>query len=219
MDEGRSLTAQAVADLVGGRLFGDGNVTLRAVGALDRAEADTLSFLASARFRSSFGSSRAGAVLITPELAGEPGGPSTRIVTPKPQEALQAVLPLLYPTAVTLPGLDPSVRIGRGARLGEELSAGPFVTIGDGAEIGDGCLLETGVVIGAGVRLGRNCRLGPHVVCHPGSTLGSRVVIKAGAVIGGTGFGYLPTAEGHVPIPHVGRCVLEDDVHVGSHTC
>lgn len=219
MDEGRSLTAQAVADLVGGRLFGDGNVTLRSVGALDRAGPDTLSFLASVRFRPAFGSSQAGAVLITPEMANEPGGPATRIVVPKPQEALQALLPVLYPPVTVRPGIDSSVRIGRGAKLGEGLTLGPFVVIGAGAEIGDGSVLETGVFIGDGVRVGRNCRLGAHVVCHSGTVLGNGVELKACAVIGGTGFGYIPVADGHERIPHIGRCVLEDDVHVGSHTC
>jgi UDP-3-O-[3-hydroxymyristoyl] glucosamine N-acyltransferase len=49
--------------------------------------------------------------------------------------------------------------------------------------------------------------------------LGRRVVIKAGAVIGGPGFGYLSGPSGHSRIPHVGSCILEDEVEVGSNTC
>jgi UDP-3-O-[3-hydroxymyristoyl] glucosamine N-acyltransferase len=45
------------------------------------------------------------------------------------------------------------------------------------------------------------------------------VVLKAGAVIGGVGFGFLPSDSGHGRIPHLGRCILEDDVEVGSHSC
>ena len=51
------------------------------------------------------------------------------------------------------------------------------------------------------------------------SQIGSRVVLKAGAVIGGDGFGYLSDARGHTRIPHVGGCILEDEVEVGSNTC
>ena len=61
--------------------------------------------------------------------------------------------------------------------------------------------------------------LGPSVVCYAGSRIGDRVVLKAGAVIGGDGFGYLSDGTGHHRIPHLGGCVLDDDVEVGSNTC
>ena len=38
-------------------------------------------------------------------------------------------------------------------------------------------------------------------------------------MIGGPGFGYLSDADGHRRIPHVGGCVLEDDVEIGSNSC
>ena len=61
--------------------------------------------------------------------------------------------------------------------------------------------------------------MGPGVVCYPGTRIGSRVVVKAGAVLGGDGFGYLSDGKGHTRIPHVGGCILEDEVEVGSNTC
>jgi len=45
-----SLTAQAVADLVGGRLLGDGAVRICTVGPLDKAGPDALSFAVSGRY-------------------------------------------------------------------------------------------------------------------------------------------------------------------------
>ena len=56
------LTAQAVADLVGGRLLGDGAVVLRAVRSLDRAGPDALSLAVSSRYADELRASRAGAV-------------------------------------------------------------------------------------------------------------------------------------------------------------
>ena len=49
-----------------------------------------------------------------------------------------------------------------------------------------------------------------------GTRLGSRVVVKAGAVIGGDGFGFVSGPHGHTRIPHIGGCVLEDDVEIGA---
>ena len=78
--------------------------------------------------------------------------------------------------------------------------------------------MAEGVSLGDGVVVGEDSVIGPRVVCYAGSRMGRRVVLKAGAVIGGDGFGYLSGASGHTRIPHVGGCILEDDVEIGSNS-
>ena len=56
------------------------------------------------------------------------------------------------------------------------------------------------------------------MVLYPGSSLGARVVLHAGVRIGGDGFGYVYREGVHEKIPHVGRCVVEDDVEIGANT-
>ena len=70
-------------------------------------------------------------LLVTPELA-EPGAARARIVVKNPHEAMLPLLPLLYPTASQMPGIDPTVTLGRGVTLGDDVSLGPGVVIGDG---------------------------------------------------------------------------------------
>ena len=214
-----SLTAQAVADLVGGRLLGDGDVRIQAVRPLDRAGPDALSFAVSSRYASDLGSSRAGAVLIPEELAGGPSGARTRIVVRDPYEALVRVIRALFPDHPAESGIDPSARIGAGTSLGAGVSIGPYVVLGRDVRLGARTRLAPYVSLGDGVVVGEDAVLGPGVVCYPGSRIGSRAVLKSGAVIGGDGFGYLSDRGGHTRIPHVGGCILEDDVEVGSNTC
>jgi UDP-3-O-[3-hydroxymyristoyl] glucosamine N-acyltransferase len=214
-----SLTAQAVADLVGGRLLGDGDVHLGVVRSLDRAGPDALSFAVSSRYAADLRSSRAGAVLVPEELASETGGPPTRIVVSDPYSALVRVLQALFPKEVATAGIDSTVRIGAGTALGDQVSIGPFSVVGQNVRLGARSRLAQHVTLGDGVVVGEDAVLGPGVVCYPGSRIGSRVVLKAGAVIGGDGFGYLWDGQGHARIPHVGGCILEDDVEVGSNTC
>ncbi|HEX6058732.1 MAG TPA: UDP-3-O-(3-hydroxymyristoyl)glucosamine N-acyltransferase, partial [Gemmatimonadaceae bacterium] len=45
-----------------------------------------------------------------------------------------------------------------------------------------------------------------------------RVAIHAGARIGSDGFGYVFREGRHAKIPHVGRCIVEDDVEIGANT-
>jgi UDP-3-O-[3-hydroxymyristoyl] glucosamine N-acyltransferase len=214
-----SLTAQAVAELVGGRLLGDGDVRLGAVRPLDRAGPDALSFAISTRYGHDLGSSRAGAVLIPEELADVPSGPRARIIVRDPYAALVRVIQTLFPDVYPHPGIDPTARIGAGAILGADVSIGAYVVLGREVRLGARTRLADHVSMGDGVVVGEDAVLGPGVVCYAGSRIGSRAVLKAGAIIGGDGFGYLSNAQGHARIPHVGGCILEDDVEVGSNTC
>jgi UDP-3-O-[3-hydroxymyristoyl] glucosamine N-acyltransferase len=213
------LTAQAVAELVGGRLLGDGAVTIRTVRPLDRAGPEALSFAISSRYAEELRASRAGAVLVPDALANAEPGPRTRIVVRDPYAALTRVMGILFPPPPARPGVDATARVGPGCVLGAEVQVGPFVVLGRGVRLGDRCRLAEGVSLGDQVSVGEDTVLGPRVVCYPGSTIGSRVVLKAGAVIGGDGFGYLSGAAGHSRIPHVGGCIIEDEVEIGSNSC
>jgi UDP-3-O-[3-hydroxymyristoyl] glucosamine N-acyltransferase len=212
------LTAQAVADLVGGRLLGDGTVVLRTVRSLDRAGPDALSLAVSPRYAGELRASRAGAVLV-PDALAEPPASGARIVVRDPYAALVRVIEALLPPAAPAAGIDPSARLGAGCTLGSGVAIGPYTVLGRGVTLGDRVRLHEGVSIGDGVSVGEDSVIGPRAVCYPGARIGRRVVIKAGAVIGGPGFGYLSDALGHHHIPHVGGCVLDDDVEIGSNSC
>lgn len=214
-----SLSAQAVADLVGGRLLGDGSLVISDVGPLDLADGATLSFLSGARYLDMFRASAAGAVLLRAEHAEEASGPATRIVVDDPSKALLRVVPALFPEPPREWGVDPTARIGRGATWEGDVSIGPFAVLGAGVRLGPGCRIGAGAVLEEGVVAGSECDIGPQVVCHRGTRMGNRVRLKAAAVIGGDGFGFAAGPDGHHGIRHVGGCVLEDDVQVGSHSC
>jgi UDP-3-O-[3-hydroxymyristoyl] glucosamine N-acyltransferase len=213
------LTAQAVADLVGGRLLGDGDVRVDSIRPLSRAGPAALSFAVSARYATDLSTSRAGAVLIPEELAEGPSGPPARIVVRDPYQALVRVIRTMFPADALDSGVDPTARVGPGAHLGPDVFIGPHAVLGRDVQLGARTRLAEHVSLGDGVVVGDDAVLGPGVVCYAGSRLGNRVVLKAGAVIGGDGFGYLSDGTGHIRIPHVGGCVIEDDVEVGSNTC
>ena len=213
------LTAQAVADLVGGRLLGDGSVVLRAVRALDSAGPEAISLAVSPKYAEELRACRAGAVLVPDGLADAPGGPRTRIVVRDPYAALVRVMGALFPPVVAGAGVDPTARLGAGCVLGRDVSVGPYVVLGRGVRLGDRCALAEGVSLGDGVTVGEDTVIGPRAVLYADTQVGNRVVIKAGAVLGGPGFGYLSDAGGHHRIPHVGGCIIEDEAEIGSNSC
>jgi UDP-3-O-[3-hydroxymyristoyl] glucosamine N-acyltransferase len=214
----RTLTAADVAAAAGGELRGPGQVSVTAVAPLHRAQPHELSFLATARYAPLLAASRPGVLLVTPELADTPGGAVSRVIVANPQEAMLALLPRLYRTPTRHPGIHPTAQIGRGARFGSEPAIGPYAVVGSGARLGERVTLGAHVVVGDGVVIGDDCQLFPHVTVYPGTTLGSRVIIHAGARLGSDGFGYVFRDGVHAKIPHVGRCLIEDDVEIGANT-
>ena len=210
------ITAQAAADLVGGRLLGDGAVILRRASALDRAGADSVSLVVSSRYLPLLRASEAGAVLVPEALADENGGPATRIVVAEPYRALVQLLAVLHPPAREAGGVADSAVVGDQVTLGDGVTIGAQAVIGDAARLGARVRVGPGAVLGDGVQVGDDAVIDANVVCYAGTTLGARVVIKAGAVVGGDGFGYIQGTHGHTRIPHIGGCVLEDDVEIGS---
>lgn len=214
------LTAAALAELVGGRLDGDGSLVLNAVGPLDRAHGAALSFLASAKYADAFAATAAGAVLV-PEGFRRPApvGPPVLIEVKDPQRAMAVAVSALFPPAPRVGRIDPTARLGQGVRLGRDVVIGPFVSLMDGVVLGDRVTVGAGCVLEAGVQVGDDSELDARVVCYRGTVLGARVRVKAGAVLGGTGFGFVSDRRGHHPIPHVGGCRIGDDVQIGANSC
>ncbi|HEY9228151.1 MAG TPA: UDP-3-O-(3-hydroxymyristoyl)glucosamine N-acyltransferase [Gemmatimonadaceae bacterium] len=212
------LTAAAIAEVVGGRLVGDGSVGVNGVAPLDRASGRDLSFLGVAKYASTFTTSQAGVVLMSPELAETPGQVHARIIVDRPQESLLTLLPRFHRMPSITPGIHATAVIGDNVVFGRDVSVGPYAVLGSGARIGDGTIVGPHCVIGAGAQIGAQCHLYATVTVYSGSVIGDRVTIHAGARIGSDGFGYVQRDGQHLKIPHVGRCIIEHDVEIGANT-
>lgn len=220
------LTVAALARLVGGVVRepaaaagSPAAVMVRRVAPLARAEADALSFFVSAKYAAEFAATRAGAVLVAPTLADAPGASgATRIVVDRPHEAMLVVLPHLYRPTPRTAGVHRTVVLGRGVHLGAGVTVDAYAVVGEGAVLGDRVWVGAHTVVGAGVEVGVDSELRPHVTLYAGTRLGARVVVHAGARLGSDGFGYVYGDGAHRKIPHVGRCVIDDDVEIGANT-
>jgi UDP-3-O-[3-hydroxymyristoyl] glucosamine N-acyltransferase len=211
------LTAADIARAVGGTLVGDGGHAVTAVAPLDRAGPTDVSFLASAKYAPAFARSRAGVTLVAPTLA-DASGPPVRVIVPSPHDALLTLLPHFYTPPVRTPGIDPTARIGPGVQLADDVTIDAYAVIGAGASLGTGVWIGAHSVVGDGVEIGRDTRLFPRVTVYSGSRLGERVAVHSGTVIGSDGFGYVFRDGAHAKIPHVGRCLIGDDVEIGANT-
>ena len=102
--------------------------------------------------------------------------------------------------------------------LGQRVSIGEYAVIGAGARLATASLSARTVWSAREFRSAKVRRLLPGVTIYPGATLGARTIVHAGVRIGSDGFGYVFRDGAHNKIPHVGRCIIEDDVEIGANT-
>ena len=213
------LTAAEIAEIVGGALAGDPEVVAHSIAPLDRAGAGQLSFVSGPKYARLLADTGASVVLLPAEHADEPATRVVaRIVVAKPHDALAAIVPLLYPAVAAVPGVHPTAVIGRHVVLGDGVRIDAHSVIGDNATIGAEAWIGASCVIGMGASVGAGSRLFPSVTIGEGARVGARVLLHSGVRIGGDGFGYVFRDGVHAKIPHVGGCVIEDDVEIGSNS-
>ena len=213
-----SLSLEAIADLVGGRLVGDGSCVVTGIAPVDEAEPDSLAFLAGRRYVRYAGASRCAAFLVADELAPDlPDGASAVVVT-DPYPALRALQHHFYPEPAWTAGVHPTAVLGHGVLIDDNVEIGPYAVVGDGVRIGAGSRIGAHCVLGAGTTVGDGTRLHPHVVTYEATTIGREVIVHAGARLGVDGFGYTFVDGRHAKMPQVGRCVIEDGVEIGANT-
>jgi UDP-3-O-[3-hydroxymyristoyl] glucosamine N-acyltransferase len=190
---------------------------LAGVAPLQTAGPEEVSFLDNRKYVPALEATRAGAVILHPDLAARVPAGSVAIVTVEPYAAWARVAALFHPLPPIQPGIHPSAVVSPQAAVDSSAEIGPLAVIGAGAEIGPRCRIGSHAVIGDGVVLGADCRIGPHASLSY-ALVGARVYVYPGARIGQEGFGFAITAEGFRTVPQLGRVILEDDVEVGANT-
>lgn len=209
-------TLAAVADAARGEAAPH-RLMLHGIAPLQTATPQDVSFLDNRKYLDALAATKAGAVIVHPELADRVPEGSVAIVCVEPYVAWARVAGLFFPLPPAKPGVHPSAVVAEDATIDPTAEVGPLAVIGANVTIGPRCRIAPHAVIGDGVTMGRDCRIGTHVsLSH--AVLGDRVCIYPGARIGQDGFGFAISPEGFISVPQLGRVVLGDDVEVGANT-
>ena len=187
------------------------------VAPLQRAGPRAVSFLDNRRYAPLLETTRAGAVIVHPDLAPRVPAGCAPVLTKEPYVAWARIAALFHPPPPLHPGRHPSAVIDPAAAIDPTAEIGPLAVVGAGAEIGPRCRIGAGAVIGDGVVIGPDGRVGALAsISH--ALIGARVFIYPGARIGQDGFGFATTETGFLTVPQLGRVIIEDDVEIGANT-
>ena len=215
MSSPRSLTE--IAELIGGKLEGNGSLKIHGVADLQGAGPNELSFFAHPRYEAAARATKAGALLVGPAAPQDLG--VARIRVANPSAAFTQVAMLFAPTPTPrIPGIHPSAVVAANVRLGKNVGIGPYVVIEEGVELGEETQVGAGSYLGRDVQVGSHCMIHPRVYVGERCRIGNRVVLHAGAVVGADGFGYEMKDGKHQKVPQLGYVQIDDDAEIGANT-
>ena len=212
-DVTRSL--EEIAARFGGDLRGDGRQRISGLATLEAATPEQLSFLANPKYGRQLTATRAGAVILTAEMADR--CPVAAIITSQPYLYFARVSEWLADRPLPPPGIHPTAvvesPVPASAHIGPQVWIGPDVVLGENVVVGAQCR------IGGGAHIGTDTRLHPGVTIYHTCSIGERALLHSGVVIGADGFGFAREQDGAwVKIAQTGRVVIGDDVEIGANT-
>jgi len=206
-------TVAELAAAVAGEVAGESATVIRGVNGIAEAAPDEVTFVANPKYRAALKSTRAGAVVVAVDVEAPT---VTLIKVANPYAAFARLLGLFAPPAEVPEGISELACIHESARLGAEVAVGPFVTVREGAVVGDRTSLGAGTYVGRDTTVGADCLIYPNVTIRERVTVGDRCIIHSGTVIGSDGFGFATEGTVHHKIPQIGVVVIEDDVEIGA---
>ena len=208
-------TAAEIAQKISGKLEGRGDVVVSGMAGLEDAKAGDISFLANQRYSSCVATTKASVVIVNETWTGS--APCTLIKVKNADAAFAMIADMLSPPPVLVAsGVHPTAVIAPDAKLGKNLSIGPYCVIESGVQIGDGTVLFAGCYLGQGTSVGKDCRFYPRVSTREYTKIGDRVIIHNGAVVGSDGFGYSKDGKAWKKIPQIGVVEIGNDVEIGA---
>ena len=222
------FSAQQIAALLGGALYGNSNAMVSDVAPIESAQAHHLSFITDAKYLPFLTTSKAGVILVTrsviegkitfPEGEGKAGGAVILVENARGAMAqlLQLVSKAMNPAKK---GIEQPSFITEGVAVPEDAYIGAFAYIGRNVRLGKGVQLYPHVYIGDNVTIGDHTVLYEGVKIYAHCKVGADCILHAGVVVGADGFGFEPDANGvNQKIPQIGNVIIEDDVEIGANT-
>jgi UDP-3-O-[3-hydroxymyristoyl] glucosamine N-acyltransferase len=209
-----TMTLGELAVRFGCVLKGNPDVRVSRVATIERADAESITFLANPRYKRYLAQTAAAAVVLEPKFAE--ASPVAALLSSNPYATYARIASLLYPQAAVPAGRHPMSSVDPSARVDATASIGPNAVVEANAEIGPRAVVGPGSIVMDGAKLGADTRLVANVTICPGVSVGERCIFHPGVVIGSDGFGFAPDRGVWIKIPQVGGVRVGNDVEIGA---
>ncbi len=203
-------------------IHGPHHAQFRQISALENIEAQSLVFVTSEKHLPSVVASKATVILVPAKFKKENLSiEKTWLLSAQPELAMRYIkneffLQTPYRSQM-VQAVHPSAQIDTSAILDETVEVGPGAVISSGVEIGPRSYVGANSVIEKNVKIGSDTTIHPLVYIGHSCVIGNFCEIMPQTTIGSEGYGYAHDEKGqHHRIPHSGRVILHDQVHIGA---
>ena len=206
-------TLSELADLVKGKIVGDPTMVITGVSEIQNGRESTITFLSNLKYKKYLQTTGASAVVV-PEaslLDNKPG-----IVHHNPQLAIAKILGEFTPKLQYTSGVNETAYVDSKAKIGKNVTIGPFSVIEAGVIIGDDSNIGSHTVIDQKTSIGKNCKIFSNIHIYHGTNIGDNAIIHSGTVIGSDGFGFVTDQDINHKIPQNGYVIIGNDVEIGA---
>jgi len=211
-----SLALAEIARLVEGQLTGDGSLLIEGAATLPVARPGEISLADHPKLAPQLARCQASAVIVPATFQ-----PTDRpIITVANVHAAFAKIVTHFrpPRQTRCLGVSPAAFVDPTARIADGVEVHPHAFVGVDVEIGEGCIVHSGVRLLDGCKLGPNCTIFPNAVLYENTILGEGVIVHANAVLGAYGFGYSTVDGRHNLNAQLGYVEVGDHVEIGAGT-
>ena len=196
------FSAQQIAAVLGGALYGNAQAKVCDVAPIESAQAHHLSFVTDEKYLPFLEKSKAGVVLVTKSLIANSQQPiansqSTIIMVENARGAMGQLLQMVS-AAMNPPkkGVEQPCFISEGVQVPEDAYVGAFAYIGKNVRLGAGVQIYPNVYLGDNVSVGDGTVLYAGVRVYAHCQIGKQCILHSGVVVGSDGFGFEPDAQG-----------------------
>jgi len=211
------MQSAELARVLEAELRGDPNLEITGVAGIEEAGPGQLTFVANPKYAHLAKTTRAAAVLVTPEF---PDIAAATLRLGNPYLAFARAVEIFYRPPAAPPGIHPTAVVHPSAKIGANARIGAYVVVGENVVIGDDATILPHVVIYPGVRIGHRFFAHAHSIVREHCELGDDVLLQNGAVVGSDGYGFAKDEQGRWhKIPQSGPAILGDRVEVQTNAC
>jgi UDP-3-O-[3-hydroxymyristoyl] glucosamine N-acyltransferase len=213
-----TMKLSAIASALDVRLEnGSPDTEITGLNGIEQAGPGELTFVSNPKYAAAARSTRAAAVIVAEDF---PSISAPTLRAKDPYLSFAHALELFHQPPHYAPGVHATAVVHPKAKIGKHAHIGPYVVVDEHVEIGANAVLLAHVVIYPGVKIGDHFFAHAHSVVRENCRIGNRVLLQNGVIVGGDGFGFAKTHEGHWhKIPQPAPVVIEDDVEIQSNAC
>lgn len=210
------ISLKDAASFIGGKIFGNANITISNISKIEEAKKGDLTFLYLPAYEKYFSSTKASAIIVKPGF-NKIRDDITYIEVENPNQAFFKVIDHFFKPKHRLSGIDSTAFIADDAVVGNNVALGRNVVVSSGCKIGSNVKIYHNTVLLDDVEIGENTVIYQNVSVREKCRIGKNVIIHPGTVIGSDGFGYSKLEDGtYLKIPQIGNVIIEDNVELGS---